>query len=86
MRRLILHVLLSLQVYTYCVQDEGNPNSKVAVLVPDSTTFTGVHYLSDTSCVNKTVEWAGSISVTIHTTMRTPVPGILVSHGRHALV
>lgn len=59
-----------------CVQAQGSATSEVAV-VKDSR-LEGMRYMSAPTCINKTIEWAGTIVVVVRTKQGTPVPGINV--------
>lgn len=65
------------QTYTYCVSAQGSATSDMIQVVDGMLHST--HYVSAPTCVNKTIEWAGTIVVNVHTKQGTPVPGVNVS-------
>lgn len=73
--------------YTYCVQDQGDPGTFMTVLTGAGTASPRLQlasYMSAAVCVNKTIEWAGTVEVSVATTRATPVAGINVSTMHHA--
>lgn len=67
------------QTYAYCVQSVGNPNAFVTVLSRNEMgvpMLAGASYSSNVACINRTIQWAGTVEITILTTLGTPVPGI----------
>lgn len=70
--------------YTYCVQDQGDPSTFMTVLTGAGTASPRLQlasYMSAAVCMNKTIEWAGTVEVSVATTRATPVAGINVSHS-----
>lgn len=59
------------------MQSQGSATKQVAQ-PGENGAVVGVRYLSELTCVNKTIEWAGQLSVTVMTPVNTPVPGIMV--------
>lgn len=68
------------------VQDQGDPAQFITVLRewPYSPKLELDNYKSGTVCLNKTVEWAGTVAVTVATTKNTPVANTKVSCSARA--